>query len=187
MLNIGPHPKLLSEEACDRVIKREIPLELTRSYVPCCNNDFLYLQNDTSTIECPKCLAARTAPASNKNSERSIKIMSIGDKIAELLACEEFRDGIESYTETLRSNQEVHYNQGTKVFRDIFDGEIYETLIRDKTINKNINNIFLKLDVDGFTCSNSRTSMTMVNAVILSLDPSQRYTKLAAKHQFTGY
>lgn len=100
--------------------------------------------------------------------------MSIGDKIAELLACEEFRDGMTSYAATLQSNQQVHYETGAKVFRDVFDGEIYQGLIENKTIDNNFNNIIIKLDVDGFTCSSSRTSMTMINAVILSLDPSER-------------
>lgn len=100
--------------------------------------------------------------------------MSIADKIAELLACDEFREGIESYTKIRMNNQNDQHTPATKVFRDVFDGEIYESLVQNGVIDGNFN-VVIKLDVDGFTCSSSQSSMTMVNAVILSLDPSERY------------
>lgn len=159
---------MLGEDACNTVIKRAISLPLVRSYSVCESHDYLYCQG-TNLTECPKCQVARPVAGTHQ----VVKIMSIADKIAELLASEEFREGVQAYADFRTANQQD--SQQPKVFRDVFDGEIYENLTENGVIDSNPS-IIIKLDVDGFTCSSSRSSMTMVNAVILSLDPSERYT-----------
>lgn len=153
-------------------MKRAIPLPLVRTYEACSNNDYLFLNGDMSLDKCPKCQATRNA-SSRETKQRTVKMMSIADKMAELLACDDFREGMEVYSSTVKNNNRIQQTEGVKVFRDVFDGQIYQDLIKDGKIDSNFN-VVIKLDVDGFTCASSRSSMTMVNAVILSLDPSER-------------
>lgn len=153
-------------------MQKAIPLPLVRSYTTCINNDYLYLASDASLSECPKCKSPRATTTSETKST-PVRVISVADKIAELLICDEFRDGMQEYASTVKnfSAQQAH---GRKTYRDVFDGEIYQNLIKSGTIDDTNFNIILKLDVDGFTCSSSKDSMVMVNAVILSLDPSER-------------
>ena len=150
-------------------MKKAIPLPLIRSYNTCTCGRYLYL--DASLTSCPECQAERATSVSRS----PVRVISIADKIAELLICDEFREGMRDYAEIVRDYQQQE--SGRAVYRDVFDGEIYQKLLNDGVFDQSIMNIILKLDVDGFTCSSSKESMVMVNAVILSLDPSERYAR----------
>ena len=136
------------------------------AYDTCPNKDFLYSKTDAQLTQCPKCQEPR--PTKGK----SVRIINIADKVAELLVCDEFREGMQNYAAIVKNQQQS--TQDEKVYKDVFDGQIYQQLLKENTIDSDRFNIMLKLDIDGFTCSSSKTSMVMVNAVILSIDPSER-------------
>ncbi|CEP16958.1 hypothetical protein [Parasitella parasitica] len=71
---------------------------------------------------------------------------------------------------------------------NFYDGKMFRELYKNKVIDNDTNvlKIFLKIDLDGFTCSSSRTTLIMMHAVILNLDSSEssNYKKLdVVKHE----
>jgi hypothetical protein len=111
---------------------------------------------------CPVCNQPKT-------TKKVTKIVSIGDKIAEMLASDELRDN-------LIQRQREFTTGNNNTYADIYDGKIFRHLYSSQAIDndENILKIYLKIDVDGFTCSSAQKSMIMLNAVVLNLDSSER-------------
>ncbi|KAI9243536.1 hypothetical protein EDC94DRAFT_700008 [Helicostylum pulchrum] len=74
--------KLLSHEACTSLVKNVIPLPMTRSYDVCHNGCYLYSQEDDQLLSCPTCNSLRS-------SAKSTKMVSIADKVAEMMSSDE--------------------------------------------------------------------------------------------------
>jgi transcriptional regulator of met regulon len=120
---------------------------------------------DDHLFNCPVCQGL-------KSSSKVTKIVSIADKVAEILSSEEIRNNlIERHAEVVEN-----VKNNTEVYGDIFDGQIFKDLYNSQAINTDpsILNIYLKIDVDGFTSSSSHSSMIMIHAVVLNLDSSER-------------
>ena len=100
-------------------------------------------------------------------------MVSIADKVAEMISSEEIRQNLIDRQKDVIEN--ITRNNDT--YADIFDGEIFKNLYSSQAINtdQNIINIYLKIDVDGFTSSSSHSSMIMIHAVVLNLESSERY------------
>jgi hypothetical protein len=108
---------------------------------------------------CPECNAER-----NKEKPTFLKMISIQDKMAQILACDETRDLIEEYKTEFKADG---------VYRDVFSGEIFSHVKATGRYN-NKHDILLALCVDGFSSKAGRQSMVLVHGINLSLDPSIR-------------
>ncbi|CEP18974.1 hypothetical protein [Parasitella parasitica] len=66
-------------------------------------------------------------------------------------------------------------------YGDIYDGNIFKSLYNGKVLNNDpdVLNLYLKIDIDGFTCTHSHNSLVMVHGVLLNLDSSERYARHA--------
>lgn len=100
-------------------------------------------------------------------------MVSIADKVAEMMSSDEVRQKIIDCQKEVIEN--ITRNNDT--YGDIFDGQIFKDLYNSQAINtdQDIINIYLKIDIDGFTSSSSHSSMIMIHAVVLNLDSSERY------------
>ena len=65
--------------------------------------------------------------------------------------------------------------EGERVYRDVFDGEVFQSWMDQGNIFQNSNDIALLIFVDGFEPKyvNNHT-MTIVHCLIMSIDPSYR-------------
>jgi hypothetical protein len=122
----------------------------------------MYSPNDSQVDMCPVCNQTRS-------TKKITKVVSIADKVAEMLCSEEIRTSL--------MQRQSKARESNNSYADIYDGEIFKNLYSNQVINndENILNIYLKLDVDGFTSSSSHSSMIMIHAVVLNLDSSERY------------
>ncbi|CEP17709.1 hypothetical protein [Parasitella parasitica] len=100
----------------------------------------------------------------------------ITEKIVEMLSSNDIRENLMQM-----QRDRCAANNDNDSYGDIYDGELFKALYSSQLINNDphILNIYLKLDVDGFTCSASRSSMVMIHAVVLNLDSAERYARHA--------
>jgi hypothetical protein len=101
-------------------------------------------------------------------------MVSITEKVVEMLSCDDIRQNL---IQMQRNRYASNNANEDSFYGDIYDGELFKALYSSQLINTdpNILNIYLKLDIDGFTCSASRSSMVMIHAVVLNLDSAERY------------
>jgi hypothetical protein len=92
-------------------------------------------------------------------------MVSIQDKIAQLLAIDKIRQMIETY----RMSYE---HEG--VYKDIYSGQIYQKL-KEKGFFKSKHDVAIGLCVDGFSSKSGNQSLVMISVIIFSIDPSDRY------------
>lgn len=157
----------MGREACSNLIKKVIPLKMTKTFQICSDGCYLYRDDNETQVDC--------CPVCKKTTKKSTKIVSITEKIVEMLSCDEIRDNLlERQRE--RTNNSTDINATNSSYGDIYDGQLFKDLYASKVINNDpdILNIYLKLDVDGFTASSSRSSMIMIHAVVLNLDSSEK-------------
>ena len=115
---------------------------------------------------CPHCQAARYQDSNTQVPRSTMKLMSIGDLLAQMLANSNTRQLLQH-----RANREVVPG----VIRDVFDGECYKDLL-SKGLFSNPNDIAVGLFTDGFVNQHtSRSSYTIVHVIIFNFDPSIRY------------
>ncbi|CEP06854.1 hypothetical protein, partial, partial [Parasitella parasitica] len=70
--------KLLSKDVCNKLVKKVIPLKMTRTYDMCRASCYLFdSKHDANLQECPVCKARRRGC-------KLLKMVSIADKIAEM-------------------------------------------------------------------------------------------------------
>lgn len=100
-----------------------------------------------------------------KTPKASMKIMSIGDLLSEMLANPESRELLQ-----YRANRETSQDQ----LEDIFDGENYKELTRQGLFS-NPDDIAIGIYTDGFVNQKKgKSSYTIVHVIIFNLDPSIR-------------
>lgn len=98
----------------------------------------------------------------------TIKILSIGDIIAQLLGNEKTR-------ELLRYRADREVDQG---ITDFFDGENYKDFRDNYNAFQNPDDIAIALYTDGFVNDNKgKMKFTMIHAIVLNYDPCLRYAK----------
>jgi hypothetical protein len=115
---------------------------------------------DESTTECSQCNTAR-----NRNDPVYLTMVSIQDKIAQMLAIPEIREDIANYRKNFKQDG---------VYKDVFSGKFYQELITKKGLFQNIHDVAIGLCVDAFTSKSGNQSMVMISALIFSVNPSQR-------------
>ncbi|CEP19953.1 hypothetical protein [Parasitella parasitica] len=161
--NENKSSKLLNKDACNNAVKKAIPLPLTRSFDVCSKGCHLF-GTGSDVQHCPVC---------NGTTKKPTRILSIADKVSEMLSSKEIRESlIERQANMTMSNDE---------YGDIYDGNIFKSLYNGKVLNNDpdIVNLYLKIDIDGFTCTHSHNSLVMVHGVLLNLDSSERYARHA--------
>ncbi|CEP16627.1 hypothetical protein [Parasitella parasitica] len=164
--NIDRSCKLLGREACHDLVKKVIPLKMTKTYQVCGNGCYLYNNNEEAS-SCPVCLDSK---------KKTTKMTLITEKIVEMLSSNDIRENLMQM-----QRDRCAANNDNDSYGDIYDGELFKALYSSQLINNDphILNIYLKLDVDGFACSASRSSMVMIHAVVLNLDSAERYARHA--------
>ena len=95
-------------------------------------------------------------------------MISIQDKIAQMLACDSTRGELETY----RSEFDQEHENDTGYY-DVFSGSIYKDL-KEKGLFTNSHDIFIGLCIDGFSTKQGNQSLVMIYVIIFSLDPSIR-------------
>jgi hypothetical protein len=115
--------------------------------------------HDEVTLECPQCQAPR-----NKNKPTYLSMVSIQDKVAQMLAIPEIREDIETYRNSYEHNG---------VYRDVFSGKLYSDL-KKKNMFKNKHDVAIGLCVDAFSSKSGRQSLVLISVIVFSINPSQR-------------
>ncbi|CEP06796.1 hypothetical protein, partial, partial [Parasitella parasitica] len=117
--------------------------------------------------------SADQCPVCNCTTKKTTRILSIADKVAEMMSSKDIRESlIERQTNITMSNEE---------YGDIYDGNIFKSLYNNNVLDNtdDVLNLYLKIDIDGFTCTHSHNSLVMVHGVLLNLDSSERYARHA--------
>ncbi|CEP14480.1 hypothetical protein [Parasitella parasitica] len=151
--------KLLNKDACNNAVKKAIPLPLTRFFDVCSKGCYLY-GTGSDVQHCPVC---------NGTTKKPTRILSIADKVSEMLSSKEIRESlIERQANMTMSNDE---------YGDIYDGNIFKSLYNGKVLNNDpdVVNLYIKIDIDGFTCTHSHNSLVMFHGVLLNLDSSESH------------
>ncbi|KAI8966976.1 hypothetical protein BDF20DRAFT_903515 [Mycotypha africana] len=147
------------------MLKKRLPTNFAVQHEICSSGCYLFdpIQDAKLTI-CPMCSTLRT-------KQKFVKIVSLKDKIAQLLCSDDFRSEIEYRDDNF--GDVMDDDDDNKVYTDIFSGEVYKNL-QQQGLFQNVHDIALALSIDGFSSRSSRTSMVIVDAVILNLPPSIR-------------
>lgn len=125
----------------------------------------MFKLNDENDDTCNYCGENRYESEISLQPVSSMKMISIGDYLSNMLCNEEARNMF-----LYRSNREAKNN----VYQDIFDGDIYKSLKKQNLFNNN-SDIALALFVDGFTTQRKgKRTMTIIHCIIFNVDPSSR-------------
>jgi hypothetical protein len=149
-------------ESCLKTVKKAFDTLRFTKEVPICQNG-CYAFNDNTIDACPECLTQRPR---NRKKGVILKTVSILDKVAQLLAIDSTREMIREYRANFKNDH---------VYRDVFSGEMYAQL-KEEFLGEH--DVLIGLCVDGFSSKNSRESLTMIHAIVFSIDPSYRFVNL---------
>ncbi|KAL9539149.1 hypothetical protein MBANPS3_010440 [Mucor bainieri] len=143
---------------------------MTQSFPVCSNGCTLYVGDEYQYH--PVCNLSRLEDTPNMT-----RILSIEDKVAEILSTEDLRkELISQHHELIDRLESENVSNTSDSYNDIYDEELFRKLYSNGCFNKdkNIVNIYLKIDVDGFTLKSSRKSMVLMHAVVLNMDSADR-------------
>ncbi|OAD65483.1 C2H2-type zinc finger transcription factor [Phycomyces blakesleeanus NRRL 1555(-)] len=119
---------------------------------------------DESCVDCGK-PQYKTDPNQSQTPAASMKLMSVGDMLSQMLADPATRELL-----CYRANRESVAGQLT----DIFDGDNYKQLVQQGLFS-NPDDIAIGLYTDGFVNQKKgKNSYTIIHCIIFSLDPSIR-------------
>lgn len=157
-------PQILHGDVVDHLIQRKSAVN-GHEYEVCPKGCKLYGLTDNQLC-CPHCQEPRYKDALNLVPRSSMKIMSIGDILAQMLADDQTRELL-----GYRANRQVQ--PGT--ITDVFDGKNYTDLL-SKGYFRNSHDIAVGLFTDGFVNQHKgKSSYTIVHVIIYNFDPSIRY------------
>lgn len=157
-------PRILHGDVVDRLIQTKTAIK-GHEYQVCVNGCKLFVNNNTEE-HCPHCQQPRYKDRDSTVPRSSIKMMSIGDILAQKLADPETRQLMQ-----YRVNREAE----PCCVEDVFDGEHYKNLV-SKGYFSNPDDVAIGLFTDGFVNQNKgKSSYTMVHAIIYNFPPSIRY------------
>lgn len=159
---------MLAREACDKLVKSKVPLQLVRRHEICGSNGcYLYDElNDKNLDACPICHGSREI-------KKELTTVKIAEKIAELIACDSTRERLAYRSNKYPNNKILQQNTlQRKVYTDAFDGELFTDFVKRGYFDNQFD-IALKIDIDGFQSKFSNTKMTMIHCVILNYDISE--------------
>ncbi|CAO3669755.1 unnamed protein product [Rhizopus stolonifer] len=166
-LDIKKHHKLQIREANLALVKKTIGRSMTVSHEICVDGCYLFdKEKDQDLACCPICNKARTGS--------KFKMVSIAEKIAQLLSCRETRDLLKYRHEQDIERERREKGPATeKVYRDVFDGETYQELCQEGMF-KNENGVAICINIDGFIGKYTNESMSIIHCIIMNYDPELR-------------
>jgi hypothetical protein len=144
-------------KACLKKVKETYNTIPFTKNIEMCENGCMPLSPDMT--ECSECKTSK-----NKDRQTFLKMVSIQDKMAKLLACDETRELVELYKTDF-------VDDGS--YKDVFSGDIFKH-IKSTGRYDNKHDLLLGLCVDAFSSKAGRQSMVLVYVVNFSLDPSIR-------------
>lgn len=125
----------------------------------------MFKVNDRDDSICNYCGEQRFESDDEQVPVATMKIISIGDYLSNMLANEETRKMF-MYRATREEEPDV--------YQDIFDGDVYKGLKQQGFFDGDLD-IALALFVDGFTTQRKgKRTMTIIHCLILNVDPSSR-------------
>lgn len=172
-----PNSKLLQRPVIDRLLQKNVPVQLFKSYPTCPKGCYVYSKNDTTLQGCPYCKALR-------GEDKSWPVLSLASKFAELIASDEVRGKL-LYRYENYPREKVLENDGLtdKVYNDIFDSAGYAKLLREKEVDNPLD-IYFNLNIDGFTSNkSSSTRLTIIHCVVLNYSPTEVSKKLVLRRK----
>lgn len=165
--------------------------KVVRNLDVCENGCSLFPVNDLNVLNCPvegcnrpryinqaQAVAARQ-DGIDLNDESSIQfspvqqlsVVSVGASLAQMLVNDEKRRMFE-YRQSIELETEEN-----RVYRDIFDGEVFKHLVHTDGLFQDPNDIALLIFVDGFIPKHvNGCTMTIVHCLVMNIDPSNRYS-----------
>ena len=165
---------ILHTDTLDRRLKAKLPVK-SFQYDVCGEGCRLFGKNDVSTTHCDfvkklkqntVCNLSRFDPETSK-PVRQMKMMSVGDVMARLLASDDIRN-LMKYRHT--------YEHKEGVYRDYFDGEEYQNLLANTNLFDSEDDVALALFVDGFRAdkANNGCKLAILHLLNLNLPPHIR-------------
>jgi hypothetical protein len=126
----------------------------------------LFQKNDHSTMTCEKCESPRFSVPSNKPLKQ-MKMISIGDHIARLLANDDVRNMMK-----YRHN----YQHEAGIYKDYFDGQEYKKLKENTDLFSSEDDVAMALFVDGFRPRRTNTGdkLAIIHLLNMNIPPEYR-------------
>ncbi|OAD67122.1 C2H2-type zinc finger transcription factor [Phycomyces blakesleeanus NRRL 1555(-)] len=160
-----PGAKISHGKTVDALLKSKSSVK-GHEYDACSSGCRLYDINDDqeSCVDCGK-PQYKTDPDQSQTPATSMKLMSVGDMLSQMLADPATRELL-----CYRANQESVAGQLT----DIFDSDNYKQLVQQGLFS-NPNDIAIRLYTNGFVNQKKgKNSYTIIYCIIFNLDPSIR-------------
>ncbi|PHZ07181.1 uncharacterized protein RHIMIDRAFT_242948, partial [Rhizopus microsporus ATCC 52813] len=154
-------------ETTDNLMRSTLPIK-AYNYDVCKNGCKMFEVENAEDTSCEYCGERRYEDEDLKEPVASMKLLSVGDYVSNMLAKEDTRQMFK-----YRSTRDTEIN----VYKDIFDGDVYKDLVNKGFFDGELD-VALALFVDGFTTQHKgKRTMTIIHCVILNVDPSSRYTE----------
>ena len=136
-------------------------------YDICPNGCRLYQKNDRDTLTCSNCELPRYKDVDAENPSRQMKMMSVGDRMANVLANDRFR---------MLMKYRHNYQYEDSVYKDYFDGEEYKSLKANTDFFSSEDDVAIALFFDGFQPGKATTGdkLSIIHLVNLNFPPELR-------------
>lgn len=163
--------------------------KVVRNLDVCENGCSLFPEDDLNVLTCPvpgcnrpryvnqaQAVAARQ-DGIDLNDDSSISfapvqrlaVASVGASLAQMLVNDDKRS-LFDYRQSIEP-----VSEGTPIYRDIFDGQVFQHLVNTEGLFQNPNDIGLLIFVDGFLPKNvNGCTMTIVHCLVMNIDPLNR-------------
>ena len=162
-LSIG-NQTIMMPDAVKNLLYKTSPI-VGHQYDICRNGCKLFKHGDKDDDKCTFCKQGRYMDAAKTVPVEEMKIISVGDYLAAMLAKDDVR-------ETLRYRVDRESEAG--VYTDVFDGNVYKKHRQEGKFEGDLD-VAMALFVDGFTHQKKgKTTKTIVHALIYNVDPSMR-------------
>lgn len=145
--------------------------ELITNYDVCSSGCYLYPKNNEEITQCPKttCRKSRYSDELSHMANQQMYIVSIGAFLTDKLLDDEQR-ALFDYRHQFDTT--IHRSDR---FIDIFSGDVYQNLYKEKRLFQNPSDIALIIVVDGFQPhSKPITTLTSINCYIMNYSPLER-------------
>ena len=158
---------ILFQDTLERRLAKKTKVR-SHFYDICPNGCKLYQKNDENSLACNHCGSLRYSDLQTKRPSRQMKLMSIGDRIANFLENDKFRL-------LMKYRHTYEYEDG--VFKDYFDGEEYKSLKNNTDFFSSEDDVALALFFDGFQPGNATAGdkLSIVHLINLNSPPEYRY------------
>ncbi|KAG2191773.1 hypothetical protein INT47_000262 [Mucor saturninus] len=158
---------ILLQDTLDRRLAGKVNVR-SHHYDVCPQGCQLFQKNDEETLNCSSCNETRYANLTTRRPSRQMKMMSVGDRIASVLANDRFRELMK-----YRHNYQFEEN----VYKDYFDGQEYQSLKADTRFFSSEDDVAMALFFDEFQPGKAATGdkLSIIHLVNLNFPPEYRF------------